>query len=74
MRRIALLIAPFVMFQLYVTKSAAGPVHAAFPGTNGRISFTRFVPETNGNEVFSIRVDGRTPTHVRRSRSQQSFQ
>jgi len=57
MRRIALLVAPFVVLLLCVTKSA-GPVYAAFPSTNGRISFTRFVPATNGNEVFSIRIDG----------------
>lgn len=34
------------------------PAHATFPGKNGRITFTRFVPDNNGNEVFSIRADG----------------
>ena len=31
---------------------------ATFHGTNGRITFARFVPENNGYEVFSIRTDG----------------
>jgi Tol biopolymer transport system component len=57
MRRIALLVAPFVVLLLCVTKSA-GPVYAAFPGPNGRITFERFVPATNTNEIFSIRADG----------------
>src|SRR5262249_22148630 len=31
---------------------------ARFHGTNGRITFARFIPENNGYEVFSIRADG----------------
>jgi Tol biopolymer transport system component len=34
------------------------PAHATFPGKNGRISFARFVPATNGYEIFTIRADG----------------
>ena len=37
---------------------AVGLAYATFPGTNGRISFARFSPETNSFSIFSIRPDG----------------
>src|SRR5882724_3099716 len=57
MRRLALFIVPLAALVLYMV-ALAGRAYATFPGTNGRISFTRFVPSTNGNEIFSIRADG----------------
>ena len=57
MRRLGLFIIPLAAIVVYMVTSA-GPAYATFPGTNGRITFTRFVPATNGNEIFSIRADG----------------
>src|SRR4029077_1439789 len=57
MRRLAFFLVPLAGMVMYLV-ATAGPAYATFPGTNGRISFTRFVPATNGNEIFSIRADG----------------
>jgi Tol biopolymer transport system component len=57
MRRISLLLAPLALLLVSLVMGP-GVVYATFPGVNGRIIFTRFVPETNGNELFSIRADG----------------
>ena len=53
MRKLTLFMVPMALLAC-----GAPTVYAAFHATNGRISFTRFVPETNGNEIFSIRADG----------------
>jgi hypothetical protein len=37
---------------------AVGLAYATFPGTNGRISFARFFPDTNSFSIFSVRPDG----------------
>jgi len=37
---------------------AAGLAYATFPGQNGRISFARFLPDTNSFSIFSVRPDG----------------
>jgi len=57
MCRLGLFIIPLAALVVYMVTSV-GPAYATFPGTNGRITFTRFVPATNGNEIFSIRADG----------------
>lgn len=57
MYKLGLVIVPLAVLLVYMA-TGTGPVYATFPGTNGRIAFTRFVPATNGNEIFSIRADG----------------
>ncbi|PYV69458.1 MAG: hypothetical protein DMG97_21900 [Acidobacteria bacterium] len=37
---------------------AVGLAYATFPGTNGRISFARFFPDTNSLSIFSVRPNG----------------
>jgi hypothetical protein len=56
MSKLVLFLGPLAALLLYMV-ATAGPAYATFPGTNGVISFTRFVPATNGNEIFSIRAD-----------------
>jgi len=34
------------------------PATATFPGVNGRITFARFIPDTESESIFSIRPDG----------------
>jgi Tol biopolymer transport system component len=36
----------------------AGPAGATFTGSNGRIAFTRFNPETEGGNIFAANPDG----------------
>jgi hypothetical protein len=50
--RLGLIMVALAVLLVYMV--GAGRVYATFPGTNGRISFTRFIPATNGNEIFSI--------------------
>src|SRR6266849_1352928 len=57
MRRLAFFLGTLAALLMYLV-ATAGPAYATFPGANGRISFTRFVPATNGFEIFSIRADG----------------
>jgi Tol biopolymer transport system component len=53
-RRCALLCA----LALLVAGALAAPAFATFGGSNGRISFFRFVEETNSGEIFSAAPDG----------------
>jgi len=51
MRRLAFFLGTLAALLMYLV-ATAGPAYATFPGTNGRISFTRFVPATNGFEII----------------------
>src|SRR6266508_2264901 len=42
----------------------AAPANATFSGTNGRITFARYVSATNGLEIFSAKPDGSAETQL----------
>jgi hypothetical protein len=46
---------------------------ATFPGTDGRISFARFVPKTEHYEIFTARPDGSDAQQLTSTRRRESF-
>jgi Tol biopolymer transport system component len=47
-----------LVLPLVVIAAVAAPSPATFPGPDGLISFSRFVPKTKSNEIFVARPDG----------------